>query len=33
MINGTQLRQVLDKMMKSHTVQNARVQVCLPYGK
>ena len=33
MINGTQLRQVLDKMLKSPTVQNARVQVCLPDGK
>ena len=33
MINGTQLRQVLDKMLKSPTVQHARVQVCLPDGK
>jgi len=27
------LRQVLDKMMKQETAQNARVQVCLPDGK
>ena len=33
MINGTQLRQVLDKMLKSPTVQNARVQIILPDGK
>ena len=33
MINGIQLRRVLDKMLKSHTAQNARVQVCLPDGK
>jgi hypothetical protein len=33
MINGIQLRRVLDKMLKSPTAQNARVQVCLPDGK
>ena len=27
------LRQVLDKMMKQGTAQDARVQVCLPDGK
>jgi hypothetical protein len=32
-MNGTLLRQVLDKMMKSPVTQNARVQVCLPDGK
>jgi len=32
-MNGQLLRQVLDKMLKSPTAQNARVQVCLPDGK
>ena len=32
-MQGKLLRQVLDKMMKSGTAQNARVQVCLPDGK
>jgi hypothetical protein len=32
-MNGKLLRQVLDKMLKSPTAQNARVQVCLPDGK
>jgi hypothetical protein len=32
-MNGKMLRQVLDKMMKVGTAQNARVQVCLPDGK
>ena len=32
-MNGKLLRQVLDKMMKSPVVQQARVQVCLPDGK
>ena len=33
MINGKLLRQVLDKMLVSPAVQDARVQVCLPDGK
>ena len=32
-MQGKLLRQVLDKMMKQATAQNARVQVCLPDGK
>ena len=32
-MNGKLLRQVLDKMLKSPSSQNARVQVCLPDGK
>ena len=32
-MQGKLLRQVLDKMMKQGTAQNARVQVCLPDGK
>lgn len=32
-MNGKLLRQVLDKMLKQETAQNARVQVCLPDGK
>ena len=32
-MNGKLLRQILDKMLKSETAQNARVQVCLPDGK
>jgi len=32
-MNGRLLRQVLDKMLKSPSAQNARVQVCLPDGK
>jgi len=32
-MQGKMLRQVLDKMMKQETAQNARVQVCLPNGK
>jgi len=32
-MQGKMLRQVLDKMMKHGTAQNARVQVCLPDGK
>jgi hypothetical protein len=32
-MQGKMLRQVLDKMMKQGTAQNARVQVCLPDGK
>jgi len=32
-MNGKLLRQVLDKMLKSPSAQNARVQVCLPDGK
>ena len=32
-MQGKMLRQVLDKMMKQETAQNARVQVCLPDGK
>ena len=32
-MQGKELRQVLDKMMKSPVTQNARVQVCLPDGK
>ena len=32
-MNGKLLRQVLDKMLKSPTAQNARVQVVLPDGK
>ena len=32
-MNGTLLRQVLDKMLKSPVAQNARIQVCLPDGK
>ena len=32
-MNGKLLRKVLDKMMKSPVVGNARVQVCLPDGK
>jgi len=32
-MNGKLLRQVLDKMLKSPAVGNARVQVCLPDGK
>ena len=32
-MNGKLLRQILDKMLKSPAVGNARVQVCLPDGK
>ena len=32
-MQGKELRQVLEKMMKSPVTQNARVQVCLPDGK
>jgi len=32
-MQGKLLRQVLDKMMKQGTAQDARVQVCLPDGK
>ena len=32
-MQGKMLRQVLDKMMKQGTAQDARVQVCLPGGK
>ena len=32
-MQGKMLRQVLDKILKSPTVQHARVQVCLPDGK
>ena len=32
-MQGKMLRQVLDKMMKQETAQNARVQICLPDGK
>ena len=32
-MNGKLLRQVLDKMLKSPTAQNARVQVVLPDGQ
>jgi hypothetical protein len=32
-MQGKLLRQVLDKMVKSPSAQNARVQVCLPDGK
>ena len=32
-MQGKMLRQVLDKMMKQGTAQDARVQVCLPDGK
>ena len=32
-MQGKMLRQVLDKMCKHGTAQNARVQVCLPDGK
>ena len=32
-MQGKMFRQVLDKMMKQETAQNARVQVCLPDGK
>ena len=33
MINGKQFILVTDKFLKSPTVQNARVQVCLPNGE
>jgi hypothetical protein len=33
MINGKQFKMVTDKFMSSPTVQNARVQVCLPNGE
>jgi hypothetical protein len=33
MINGKQLRMVVDKFMKADVCQNARVQVCLPNGE
>ena len=33
MLHGKSLKQVLDKMIKSPTAQEARVQVCLPDGK
>jgi len=33
MLSGKVLRQVLDKMLKSPTAQEARVQVVLPDGK
>ena len=33
MLSGKVLRQVLDKMLKSPTAQEARVQVILPDGK
>ena len=33
MLHGKSLKQVLDKMVKSPTAQEARVQVCLPDGK
>ena len=33
MLSGKALRQTLDKMLKSPTAQNARVQVVLPDGK
>ena len=32
-MQGKLLRQILDKMMKSDSAGNARVQVCLPDGK
>jgi hypothetical protein len=32
-MQGKELKQVLDKMVKSPVVQDARVQVCLPDGK
>ena len=32
-MNGKLLRQVLDKMLKSPSAGDARVQVCLPDGK
>ena len=32
-MQGKLLRQVLDKMLKQETAQDARVQVCLPDGK
>ena len=32
-MNGKLLRQVLDKMLKSPSAGEARVQVCLPDGK
>jgi hypothetical protein len=33
MINGKQFKMVTDKFLMSPTVQNARVQVCLPNGE
>lgn len=33
MLHGKSLKQVLDKMVKSPTAQEARVQVALPDGK
>ena len=33
MLHGKSLKQVLDKMVKSPTAQDARVQVALPDGK
>lgn len=33
MLHGKSLKQVLDKIVKSPTGQEARVQVCLPDGK
>jgi hypothetical protein len=33
MINGKQFKMVTDKFMSSPTVQNARVQICLPNGE
>ena len=33
MINGKQFKMVTDKFLTSPTVQNARVQVCLPNGE
>jgi hypothetical protein len=32
-MQGKELKQVLDKMVKSPVAQDARVQVCLPDGK
>jgi len=33
MINGKQMKMVVDKFMKGDVCQNARVQVCLPNGE
>jgi hypothetical protein len=33
LMQGKELKQVLEKMMTSPVTQNARVQVCLPDGK
>ena len=32
-MNGSLLKQILDKMMQAEAAKSARVQVCLPDGK